>query len=377
MPAIWSTEASDRFLLLRRNIVRKGHFARIRFFSTLAALICAGLASPAIAQTTTPKFASLTPRYLENLTAPATPTVTHWTGNLSAGGSGFTMVGTDPATTNSPTTVTAFVLPVRIVITPTPTGIFDPAHVLPNGRNVVQNTMLSPIFSSGIDFVQGGVDLGNTQYIDAYQRGNFWSSVSTNTNYHVLLNPVVLPEVTISAPAPSGKVGTEFGARVALVDINTFDAKLQQIISGNTQITPDSFVIAITYDTYLTSGGGCCIGGYHSAFGSASSPQTYSHFTYIDKAGAFAQDVSALSHEVGEWMDDPFVNNPGCGGLLENGDPLEGLANFGGIPYTLNGFTYNLQDLVFLQYFGQSPSTSVNGWFSFQNANVAVCSRGQ
>jgi hypothetical protein len=354
--------------------VRKGPFVLITVFAILIALTCAGFTSSAVAQTSTPQFAKLAPRYLENLVAPATPTVTHWTGSLSPGGTGFTMVGTDPSITNSTTTVTAFVIPVRIVITPTPTGIFDPAHVLPNGRSVIQNTALSPIFNSGIDFVQGGVDLGNTQYIDAYQRGNFWSDVLVNPNYHVLLNLVVLPEVTISVP--TGKVGTEFGARVALVDINTFDAKLQQIISGNTQITPDSFVIALTYDTYLTSGG-CCIGGYHSAFGSAASPQTYSHFTYIDKVGAFAQDVSALSHEVGEWMDDPFVNNPGCGGLLENGDPLEGLANFGGVPYTLNGFTYNLQDLVFLQYFGQSPSTSVNGWFSFQNANVAVCSRGQ
>lgn len=354
--------------------MRKGSFASITALAILIALTCAGFTSSAVAQTSTPRFATLTPRYLENLMAPATPTVTHWTGALSPGGSSFTMVGTDPATTNSPTTVTAFVIPVRIVITPTPTGIFDPAHVLPNGRSVVQNTMLSPIFSSGIDFVQGGVDLGNTQYIDAYQRGNFWSSVSTNTNYHVLLNPVVLPEVTISDP--TGRIAVEFGVRTALVDINFFDAHLQQIISGNSQITPDSFVIALTYDTYLTSGG-CCIGGYHTAFGSASAPQTYSHFTYIDKPGAFAQDVSALSHEVGEWMDDPFVNNPGCGGLLENGDPLEGVANFGGVAYTLNGFTYNLQDLVFLQYFGQSPSTSVNGWFSFQNANVAVCSRGQ
>ena len=355
--------------------MRKGPFVPITTLAILMALICAGFTSSAVAQTQpTARFATLTPRYLEDLLAPATPTVTHWTGTLSPGGSSFTMVGTDPATTNSPTTVTAFVIPVRIVITPTPTGIFDPAHVLPNGRSVVQNTMLSPIFSSGIDFVQGGVDLGNTQYIDAYQRGNFWSNVSTNTNYHVLLNPVVLPEVTISVP--NGRIAVEFGVRTALVDINFFDAHLQQIISGNSQITPDSFVIALTYDTYLTSGG-CCIGGYHTAFGSASAPQTYSHFTYIDKPGAFAQDVSALSHEVGEWMDDPFVNNPGCGGLLENGDPLEGVANFGGVPYTLNGFTYNLQDLVFLQYFGQSPSTSVNGWFSFQNASLAVCSRGQ
>lgn len=355
--------------------MRKGYIVQITTFAILTALTCSGLISSAVAQTQpTARFATLTPRYLENLAAPATPTVTHWTGNLSVGGASFTMVGTDPKTTNSATTVTAFLIPVRIVITPTLNGIFDPAHVLPNGRSVIQNAALSPIFNSGIDFVQGGVNLGNTQYIDAFQRGNFWSNVSTNTNYHVLLNLVVLPEVTISAP--TGTIQTEFGVRTALVDINSFDAKLQQIISGNSQITPDSFVIALTYNTYLTSGG-CCIGGYHSAFGSASAPQTYSHFTYIDKPGAFAQDVSALSHEVGEWMDDPFIDNPGCGGLLENGDPLEGAPNFGAVPYTLNGFTYNLQDLVFLQYFGQSPSTSVNGWFSFQNANLRVCSNGQ
>lgn len=355
--------------------MRKNFFAPVTIFAALIALTCLG--GSAIAQTQpTPRFVTLPPRYLGNLAAPVTPTVTHWTGSLSAGGASFTMVGTNPQTTNTITTVTAYLIPIRIVITPTPTGIFDPAHVLPNGRTVIQNTALSPIFNSGIDFVQGGIDLGNTQYIDAYQRGNFWGDVSTNTNYHVLLNLVVLPEVTVTVPPSSGRIATEFGVRAALVDINFFDAKLQQIISSNSQITPDSLPIALTYETYLTSGG-CCIGGYHSAFGNASAPQTYSHFTYIDKVGAFAQDVSALSHEVGEWMDDPFIDNPGCGGLLENGDPLEGQPNFGGFPYTLNGFTYNLQDLVFLQYFGQSPSTSVNGWWSFQNANLSVCSNGQ
>ena len=106
--------------------MRKGPFVSVTTFAILIALTCAGLTSSAAAQTSTPRFATLTPRYLENLAAPATPTVTHWTGSLSAGGSSFTMVGTDPATTNSPTTVTAFVLPVRIVLSPPPTGIFDP-----------------------------------------------------------------------------------------------------------------------------------------------------------------------------------------------------------------------------------------------------------
>jgi len=66
--------------------------------------------------------------------------------------------------------------------------------------------------------------------------------------------------------------------------------------------------------------------------------------------GAFSQDVSALSHETAEWADDPLVvntsgNQVACG-ILEVGDPEEGFTNYGGFPYTLNGFTYNLQDLA-------------------------------
>ena len=346
-------------------------------FGWLLVLTClvALNAVPAVAASK-PRFVTLPPRYWGNVASPATSTITNWTGKLSSGGSSFTMVGTDPQNTNTTTTITAYLIPIRLVFPNSVGGVYDPAHVLSNGKSVVKNTSDSPIFSSGIDFVQGGVDLGNTQYIDAYQRGNFWSYVSTNKNYHVLLNLVVLPTVTVPVPSSAGKIGNEFGIKAALVDINFFDAQLQNIITSNSTITPDSFPIAITYNTYLTSGG-CCIGGYHSAFGSQQAPQTYAHFTYVDKAGAFSQDVSALSHEVGEWMDDPFTNNPGCGGLLENGDPLEGEPNFGGFPYALNGFTYNLQDLVFAQYFGQSPSTSVNGWWSFQNANLSVCSNGQ
>jgi len=348
---------------------------RLLLINLLVALMCLSLTGMVFAQAT-PRFITLPPRYLGNLRAPATPTITNWTGNIPGVGS-VTMVGTDPSSTNTTTTLTAYLVPIRFVMA-VASGTFDPQHVLPNGLTVVQNTAQSPIFNAGIDFVQGGTDLGNTQYLDAFQRGNFWSYVSTNTNYHVLLNLVVLPEQTIIVPKSAGSIGNEFGVRVALVDINFFDAKWQSIISSNPTITPNSFPIAVTYDSYLTQGGGCCIGGYHSSFGSAGSPQTYAHFTYIDKVGVFSQDVSALSHEVGEWMDDPFINNSGCGGLLETGDPLEGEANFGGFPYALNGFTYNLQDLVFLQYFGQSPSTAVNGFWSFQgNSSLSVCSNGQ
>jgi hypothetical protein len=115
--------------------------------------------------------------------------------------------------------------------------------------------------------------------------------------------------------------------------------------------------------------------------GSTAAPQAYAHFTYIDKP-VFAQDVSALSHEVGEWADDPLVvninGNPVACGILETGDPEETFANYGAFPYTLGGFTYNLQDLVYIPYFGAAPGISANSSLTFQGNpfHLTVCSNG-
>jgi hypothetical protein len=289
------------------------------------------------------------------------------------------MVGTDPSATNTATTVQAFIIPVKIVISSRGGGqqVFDPMSIPSNtgGLTAVANTVQSPIFDSTTTYVQGGTNVGTTQYIDAYQRANFWSSVSKNTGYHLLLGgPTVLPEVTLSPSSLQGKTGTPFGETVAEVSINWIDKQFKSLITS-LGIQPNQLPIFLTYKTYLTSGG-CCIGGYHSATGA----QSYMHFSYIDLPGAFSQDVSALSHEVGEWADDPLVTNPNgnqtaCG-ILENGDPLENEPNFGGFPYVLHGFTYNLQDLVTLPYFGAPPSTSVNNFFTFQGQTLSVCQNG-
>jgi hypothetical protein len=141
----------------------------------------------------------------------------------------------------------------------------------------------------------------------------------------------------------------------------------------------------MTYNVYLTEGE-CCIGGYHSATGI----QAYSMFTYIGTPGAFSQDVGALSHEAGEWLDDPLVVNVNgnvidskCAqvngsDILEVGDPEEVDANYGDFPYTFNGFTYHLQDLVYLEYFGAANTTSVGGEMTFHNNpfHLTVCSNG-
>jgi len=298
----------------------------------------------------------------------------------------YTQIGTDPHTTNTTTTIPVYIIPVKMVY-PKATGgaTFDPKNkVLSNGKTVINNILASPLFVSGVDFTQGGTDLGTTQYEDAFQRGNYWSVVSTNSNYHVLLGkPTVLPEktITISNSFQGHVYNNPFGSGIiGTYGINAFDAQIQTWMKSIKQINPAALPIFITYDVYLTGGGiglsNCCIGGYHSANGPQPGGQTYSVATYVDSPGAFSQDVSALSHELGEWMDDPFVDNAvNCtdNSIMEVGDPLEGTSNYGGYPYTLGGFTYNLQSLVFLGYFGASPATSVNSWLAFQNDESHVC----
>jgi hypothetical protein len=353
------------------------------FFAVLAALTCA-----AFAQDTNsgprPKFGHLPPHAATYAQDPASTLATfkHTYDFVGDGGNiSITQVGSDPSSTNTTTTVPIEIIPIKMVFTVNgKTTTFDPATKLSNGRTVIQNTSLSPLFQGKITYTQGGTNLGTTQYEDAWARGDFWTNVMTNTSWHVLLGtPKILGEQTITVPTSEGTVtNNPFGSgTVGIANINWFDSQIQTLLKkAAKQITPNTFPIFELYDVYLSENSGisgCCIGGYHDATGT----QTYTEFDYEDSVGSFSQDVSALSHETGEWYADPFVNNPGCGGLLEVGDPLEGEANYGGYPYTLNGFTYNLQDLVFLKYFGQSPATSVNGWETFQGTTLSTCQNGQ
>ena len=240
-----------------------------RFLAVTMLVALALVASSAFAQDqdTLPahaRFTRLPAKPSTDAVQPATSLQT-WNGTFVYQGSTnhFTMVGTDPSSTNTTTTIPVFVIPVRLGYKGSNGSktIFDPNTKLSNGKTVVQNVLASPVFATGIDFKQGGTDLGNTQYIDAYQRGNFWTNVMTNTNYHVLLGtPTVLPTKTLVVPSADGSVGNEFGVTVGLADINWFDTQINAVIKHYTQITPASLVIFVTYDSYLTEFGSCCIG---------------------------------------------------------------------------------------------------------------------
>ena len=284
--------------------------------------------------------------------------------------------------------IKVYVIPIALkFVASGVTTIFSPETVQSNGASAVTNTVNSPIFKNMAWVTPEGTHLGSTQYEDAFQRGNFWSTVE-GTNYHLrLAAPKVLPLQTLTVPTADGKVATEFGITVGTADIDWFDGQIEAILTKyNKIITPTSLPIFITYDSYLTEGE-CCIGGYHSSYGSTAAPQAYSMFTYISTPGIFSQDVSALSHETGEWLDDPLVvntnGNPVSCGILEVGDPEEGFSEdgavYGAFPYVLNGFTYHLQDLVYLEYFGAPNTTSVDGGTESFHDNpfkLGICNNG-
>jgi hypothetical protein len=368
-------------------------FGRAVLCAAALTLACGSMASRAAAQDPSsfnggpvtsqgpkPMFVTLPSHQVPGVEQPPAGTLKTWSGSFKSGTTTyqFKMVGTNPASSNTTTTVKFFLIPIKIICEG---KTFSPETLQSNGESAVHITAASPIFDN-LDYTQGGTNLGTTQYEDAFQRGNFWKDVLTNPDCHVMLSPAhLLTEQTISVPSGRCSIGDPFGfGRVAMVDMTYFDSQLTTLIGQFTQITPADVVMGMTYDTYLSVNGrisGCCIGGYHSTFGSA--PQTYGAFTYIPAVNQFSQDVSALSSEIGDWMDDPFMNNltevqGNCGGLLEVSPPTQILVNFGDYPYVLNGFTYHLHDQVFLSYFSGHNNLQVNHWYTFQNELTGACS---
>ncbi|MFZ0285546.1 MAG: hypothetical protein WAL32_09965 [Terriglobales bacterium] len=311
-----------------------------------------------------------------------------WTSSYNNRNYSTVIVGADPRSSDATTTVTVGIIPIKMVYGASNGNMtFDPNSLYYKNYTTTQMVNLSPIFQSEFDYTQGGTDLGKTQYEDAYQRGDFWGAVKTNTKYHLLLKTVIGPEQTFTVPAGTGSVISNpwSGIPTGTADINWFDEQLQVVLNKyKSQITPNVLPLFITENVYLTEGG-CCIGGYHSANGGAPGGQTYSYSTSIQQAGVpvFSQDVGALAHEVGEWIMDPFTENSSpcpSNGILEVGDPLENQNNFGDYPYSIKGFTFHPQDLVFITWFGAPAATSLDVWngtqkdvTTFQNENAGVC----
>lgn len=278
------------------------------------------------------------------------------------------------------TTVLVYLIPVKLTFADTNT-VFDPTTTDSCLGDSVDNVVLhSPIFQNS-DYVMNGADVGSTQYIDAFQRANFWTKVSVAGNsYHTRLKVITLPAQSITVPVANGTTNLfTFCGNEGQLDINWWDSLVQSTLLpalASHGVGPTTLPLFVFDNVEMCDTSGCGILGYHNAFAnSASLLQTYA-VSDFDNSGIYGGDVSVLSHEVGEWMDDPAVITTGnltpqwgntgqvigCQNNLEVGDPLTG-NNL--LPVTLNGFSYTLQELAFFSWFyRQTPSLGSGGAFS-------------
>jgi hypothetical protein len=258
------------------------------------------------------------------------------------------------------------------------------------GHSGVEMITGSPLFTNN-PWTMNGVDVGNTQYMDAFMRAQFWSLVG-GTPYHFILKPEVLPaqSLTFSGASSSG-TGQNFDAQsiasggcgsVGVVTMQELDSAVQALINGPLAASVNAGTLPIFLTKSVVTGNNttdlfsnqCCALGYHSSFAAGANLQIYSPFS-LDTSGVFGNmDVSTLSHELGEAINDPTGNNPtpswgnvgqsACQDNLEVGDPLSPGFNTPTKEFTVvgaNGLTYHLQELAFANWFFDAPSLGAGG----------------
>jgi hypothetical protein len=293
-----------------------------------------------------------------------------------------TMVGTDPTLSGiHNTTIPVQLIP--LILKFSDGTVFDPTLANSAGFAPSEKVVLSPLFLD-TPFKAGSVNLGTTQYIDAFQRANFWNHIDSSHNFHVKLAspPWILYHQEFDIAASDGYTSTDnSGKKKGNIDWAFLSLLTDTMLMANSA-APNQLTIFLLYNVGIYNVGGK--GPLHTAAGYHNWIQTiFGPATFIVSGFNDDKDVSTLSHELGEWLDDPFVDNKvpgwsggqvsGCSKLLEVGDPLTGTR----FTVTTSGLTYHLQDLTFLSWFARrNPSTSVNGWYSFRNnlsGPPAVC----
>ena len=287
---------------------------------------------------------------------------------------GYNMVGANPSTCSGAacsTTINVDITPINLVVGGMSFPVV-PAHATSSTPDVLNATLASPIFATN-DYAstpaataagdwpnspqlvrgKGGKLLpamkGQAlQLEDATMRAQFNRQGASNP-YHVRLNPVVGNPITITVPGNEGTL-LQSGRGVVFADVH-YNWWVSEINSLITSANPLDLPLYLTNNLMLYEGNSVynfCVIGFHGATSSANGNgtqgvQTYTWASWV-QPGLYSranggtnwalQDIHALSHEIAEWGDDPFVNNSvqpwltptapqyGCSGYLETGDPV-------------------------------------------------------
>jgi hypothetical protein len=322
----------------------------------------------------------------------------------------FTMMGNDPLTPRT-TNIPAKIVAVDVTLLNQDGTVAFTVPVDP----FLQLMLNSP------NFRRADYSVGHVQFADAVQRAEFFNHM--NPNWHTSMEPVVVLEhVSVTVPfivtlnTRNGPIQVRTWFTRTSPDGNTVVFMLQQFFLNvfsnigvdainagdwttnamNIQFWPNTFLFTPSATPLITRGP-CCVLGFHTFFRDPTvtpQPRWVSAYASWISPGTFLNpnvlDVLALSHEVSESFNDPFVNNitprwrfPGgstaCQGNLETGDPVEVLANLA-FPVTLSidnlssgaqTFTFHPQTEALVQWFTQAaPSDAFQGAFSYPGVGV-------
>jgi len=358
---------------------------------------------------------------------PTTRTVVHWWGSTTDPHNGVTygysMVGADPNSCAGD----ACSVTIEVDITPL---IINIDGLTFSGTDVLPATLLSPEFmgndygstpfatagASNLPRGPGGVlsqgDAGNLlQLQDATMRAQF--NHTGASGYHLILHPNIMPAVIINVPPNQGTLlQSGRGVIFADVDIGWWSSQINNL-EQRAQAT--HLAVYLTNNVLLFTGKSvlnCCVIGYHgtratgNGGGSTNSNgnavvQTFAWASWV-QPGLYSrpnggtdwalQDIHALSHEISEWADDPFVNNTvepwltptapqyGCSGLLETGDPVVAIGFASGSnlfeqgpnpngTQSADGY-YHPEDEVFLPWYMRLAPNGVSEPTQSNSANV-------
>ena len=326
----------------------------------------------------------------------------------------YAMVG-DPPESNHATHIHAPIIPVTVQLLDASGNVaHDPtsgaALIMTVTPGIKDAVIHSPMFESD------KYTSGRGQFTDQLQRASFWNRFHHNDHdwdsdddhgWHTLLRPDLRTTRTMSIANGNYFYATNDDGSCCLfllVEGNAFSNALfpptfpvdNTTVIGAAELAGDMTTRDLTTflfnNVYLYNGdlSNCCVLGFHEYDfepGTAKNgnlPRLYvmDYSSWISPGlfGGGFEDITALSHEVSETFNDPFVNNatpwwlsldPFTGGglcqnNLETGDVIEVLSNNTVYPIAHHNRTYHPQNEAMFPWFAfQSPSTARLGAYSF------------
>jgi len=294
----------------------------------------------------------------------------------------FTVVG------NAPQNADTIHIPTQII----PLSLYFEGYADEQGNPIILDVSPRlPLVLNSPNFRVAPYPTGYTQFADAVQRAQFFHAMSPD--WHTMLSaPSIFKTVIIDVPRGSATLYRmrSNGAIFAVVDEGFFISQLNTIIQFE-ELTVSGLPMALTANILLAPRAEmrrCCVMGFHTSFDAGESEdrhlvQTFVWASWIDPGifGGTLADVTAISHEISEWFNDPFSSNivpewqfpnatSGCQNNLETGDPMSAFPH-AGFPVIIDGITYHPQNEALLQWFQRkTPSDAFDRAYSFPDETL-------